>query len=82
MDKKSIEEKLRQIISDRLEVRIEKITSESGLRTDLGIDSFGLVELSFEIKDKFGIKIEDADFPKLLKIRDAVEYIYNRTKES
>jgi acyl carrier protein len=82
MDKKSIEDKIRQIISDRLEVKAEKISLESKLRDDLGIDSFGLVELSFEIKDKFGIKIEDSDFPKILKVRDAVDYIYNKVKES
>jgi acyl carrier protein len=81
MDKKSIEDKIKQIISDRLEVKAEKITPESKLRDDLGIDSFGLVELSFEIKDKFGIKIEDSDFPKILKVRDAVDYIYNKVKE-
>lgn len=81
MDKETIEGKLVQIISERLEINKEIITSESNLRNDLGIDSFGLAELSFEIKDKFKVNVEDKDIPLLIRVKDAVNYIYKRIKE-
>lgn len=85
MDKKdrvSIENEIKHIISERLEIKAEAIKPESALRNDLGIDSFGLVELSFEIKDKFGLKLEDQDFKSILTVKDVVDYIFNRIKES
>lgn len=85
MDKKdrvSIENKIKQIISERLEIKAEAIKLESELRNDLGIDSFGLVELSFEIKDKFGLKLEDQDFKSIVTVKDVVDCIFNRIKEN
>lgn len=85
MDKKdrvSIENKIKQIISGRLEIKAEAIKLESELRNDLGIDSFGLVELSFEIKDKFGLKLEDQDFKSIVTVKNVVDYIFNRIKEN
>ena len=85
MDKKDrvfIENKIKQIISERLEIKAEAIKLESELRNDLGIDSFGLVELSFEIKDKFGLKPEDQDFKSIVTVKDVVDYIFNRIKEN
>jgi acyl carrier protein len=80
-NKMSIEDKIKQIISERLEIKKEEIKLESKLRDDLGIDSFGFVELIFEIKDKFGITIPDQDFTSILKVKDAVNYLYNKIKE-
>jgi len=78
----SIENKIKEIISERLEIKTELIKPESRLRDDLGIDSFGLVELSFEIKDKFGLKVEEQDLKSIVKVKDIVAYIFNKTKES
>ena len=83
MDKKdraSVENKIKQIISERLEVKAEAIKPESELRNDLGIDSFGLVELAYEIKNKFGLKIDTRDFKSIITVNDAVNYIFRRIK--
>lgn len=80
-DKASIENGIKRIISERLEINKEKIKSGSKLRDDLGIDSFGLVELSFEIKDKFGLNLEDQDLKSIVTVKDVVDYIFIRTEE-
>lgn len=80
-DKNKIEERIKQIISERLEINIENIKSESELKNDLGIDSFGFVEMIYEVKEKFGINIEDKDFSTIKKVEDVVNYIFNKTKE-
>ncbi len=77
-DKKSIEDKITAIISERLEINPSIINYESKLKDDLGIDSFGLVELIFEVKDKFGINIEEQDLKSIVTVKDVVEYIFNK----
>ena len=81
MEKKLIEEQVKNIISDRLEIELSTIKPESKLRDDLGIDSFGLVEMSFEIKDKFGITLQDQDFKTIVTVKDAVDFISTKLKE-
>ena len=80
-DKNKIKERIKQIISERLEINIENIKPESELKNDLGIDSFGFVEMIYEVKEKFGINIEDKDFSTIKKVEDVVSYIFNKTKE-
>ena len=81
-DQALIEKEIRQIISERLEIKEEIIKSESKLRDDLGIDSFGFVELVFEVKDKYGVEITDQDSKSMARVKDVVNYIYTKTKEN
>ncbi|PIQ88700.1 MAG: acyl carrier protein [Candidatus Omnitrophica bacterium CG11_big_fil_rev_8_21_14_0_20_42_13] len=83
MNKKNrtvVEGKISEIISERLDIKKEDIKPESKLREDLGIDSFGLVELSFEVKDKFGLELKDQDFKSITTVNDVVDYIFNNMK--
>lgn len=81
--KKDQTEKLvKEVIADRLNVDIKKIAPESILSEDLGMDSFGAVELAFELKDKFGIEIPQEDFQKVNKVKDIVDYISNHIERS
>jgi len=72
---------VKQMIVERLEVPAIKITSTAKLRDDLGIDSFGLVEVAFEIKDKFDVQLTDEDFKSLIVFDDAVSCIMRKLKE-
>ena len=54
MNKQEIEQKVREILADRLEVDLEKVHIDSDLVNDLGMDSFGAVEVMYEMKEKFG----------------------------
>lgn len=75
--KKEIEKMVIQIIADRLDVNIKKIKLNSKLLDDLGMDSFGAVELAFELKDKFGIEIPQEDLKNIKTAKDIVGYISN-----
>lgn len=72
-----IEKVVKEVIADRLDTDIKKVNLDSILVSDLGMDSFGAVELTFELKDKFGIEIPQEDFKNINKVRDVVEYISN-----
>jgi len=78
MDKKTIEDKIKEIISERLGTNKENVKPESKLSDDLGMDSFALVELSFEIEDKFDVKIENSGFNATTQLKDVIDYIYNK----
>ena len=75
MDRKKIERKVKEILADRLDIPIEKIKLNSKLVDDLGMDSFGAVEVMFAIKDMFSFNISDEDFRKVETVKDIVEYI-------
>lgn len=80
-EKNLIEQKLKQIIFERLEINPQIIGLNTKLRDDLGIDSFGYVEMIFEIKDKFGVEIKDEDAKSLVKLGDIVEYLFANLKK-
>ena len=59
MSNQEIEQKVKQILSKKLDVELDKITPETRLAEDLGLDSFGAVELMFELEEAFALKIPD-----------------------
>jgi acyl carrier protein len=55
---------LRKIVDDFLltqtHITPEKLADPSIKMVDLGLDSLGVVEMLFEVEDRYGIHIEDA----------------------
>lgn len=55
---------LRKIVDDFLltqeHVSAEKLTDDHLMMVDLGLDSLGVVEMLFEVEDRYGVHIEDA----------------------
>jgi acyl carrier protein len=41
----------------------------------LGVDSLGLIEVMFQIEDRFGITVPDDKPPVLVTLSDVVEYV-------
>lgn len=81
MTKKDVEEKLILILHERLDIPIEKIKLDAKLREDLGVDSFGSVEIIFEVKDKLGIEIKDDDSKAMVRLEDIVNYVFNHLEK-
>ena len=63
MDKNHVQSQLKQILIDDLfiEVPEEMIKDDDSIGTDLGLDSIGFVELATIIRERFGIRVEEAD---------------------
>jgi acyl carrier protein len=51
-----------------------QLTPEAQLST-LGIDSLALIELMFQVEDRFRISLPDDKMPVLLTVGDVVTYI-------
>ncbi|MDY0133334.1 MAG: acyl carrier protein [Desulforegulaceae bacterium] len=71
----SVQDKLKSIIAEKLEVDIEKIVPEASFINDLGADSLKIVELVMSLEDEFDIEIPDEDAENLLTVKDALEYM-------
>ena len=54
---------------------VGKINLDSRLVEDLGVDSFGSVEIAFELEEKFGIKIPDEALYEAKIVKHIVDYI-------
>ncbi|HTQ31746.1 MAG TPA: acyl carrier protein [Opitutaceae bacterium] len=75
MTQQEIEQKVKEIISRKFNAAPEKIQPETRLAEDLGVDSFGAVELMFEVEEAFGLKIPDSDIEHVRTVNDVVVYL-------
>lgn len=75
MTDQEIEEKVKEILSKKPHVELNKINPETRLAEDLGLDSFGAVELMFELEEAFGLKIPDSDIEQVRKVKEIVVHL-------
>jgi acyl carrier protein len=75
-----VEEKVKEIISKQLGVNAAEVVPEASFVEDLGADSLDTVELVMAFEEAFAIEIPDEDAEKIVKVKDAVEYINNKKK--
>ena len=71
----SVEAKIKQIIVEQLQLSAEEVTPEASFIEDLGADSLDLTELIMAFEEAFGVEIADEDAQKILKVKDAINYI-------
>ena len=71
----SVDDKVFEIVAERMGVKKEDISKETSFVTDLGADSLDQVELIMELEDHFDLNIPDEDAEKLQTIGDAIKYI-------
>lgn len=70
-------EKLRDIISDVLNVSKEEIGMETKFVDDLGADSLDIFQIIMGIEEEFDIEIDNEDAEKIATVGDAVLQIRN-----
>ena len=74
----AIEEKVIDIIVDKLGVERSEVTPEAVFVDDLGADSLDLVELIMAMEEEFGMEIADEDAEKLRTVQDVISFISSR----
>ncbi len=70
-----MEEKIIELVADKLCKKKDEITMKSRLVEDLGADSLDVVELIMAFEDEFGVSLPDEEIAKMKTIADIVEYI-------
>ena len=71
----SVEERVKKIIVEQLNVNADEVNAGSVFVDDLGADSLDTVELVMAFEEEFDIEIPDEDAEKIATVGDAVKYI-------
>ena len=73
-----LEEKVKDIIVEKLGVNAEQVTPEASFIDDLGADSLDTVELIMAFEEEFGADIPDEDAEKLTTVGKVLEYLTSK----
>ncbi len=77
--------RIAEIIID--ELKLEDITPETfdanlDLVDEVGIDSMDLATIALVLRDEYGIRIDEDDYPKLTTVQIIAEYINDKLNSS
>jgi acyl carrier protein len=75
----AVEQKVKQIIVEQLGVDESQVDNNASFVDDLGADSLDIVELVMAFEEAFELEIPDEDAEKITTVKDAIEYIENKT---
>ncbi|MFO7951881.1 MAG: acyl carrier protein [Bacillota bacterium] len=73
----SVEDKIKKIISDQLEVAIDKLSAETTFE-DIDADSLDIVELVMALEEEFDLEISDQEIENVKSVGDVVKYIESK----
>tara|TARA_B100001029_G_scaffold173525_1_gene172501 strand:- start:157 stop:393 length:237 start_codon:yes stop_codon:yes gene_type:complete len=76
----NLENKIKEIIVDKLGIEESEITDSASFTNDLGADSLDTVELIMEFEKEFNVSIPDEDAEKIQTVGDAFAYLKNNVK--
>jgi acyl carrier protein len=84
LDRSEILEIVRNSLADILEIEPSAISEGQSFADDLDADSLALIELVEALEEELsertvGFRIEDEDLEDLKTVRDAVDYVHERT---
>lgn len=70
-----VQQKVVEIIVDKLGVKESEVVPEASFTNHLGADSLDTVELIMEFEKEFGINIPDDQAQTIATVGDAISYI-------
>ena len=73
-----INDKVVEIIVEKLNYEASEVTPEANFSSDLGADSLDTVELIMEFEKAFDIQIPDQDAQGIKTVGDAISYIESK----
>ena len=80
MSDKTIDQRVKDIIVEKLGVKDDQVTTEAKFIEDLGADSLDIVELIMALEEEFGHEIPDEEAEKLLTVGDVTRYVEDHQK--
>lgn len=74
-------ERVKERISETLDIDIDEIQLKDNLREDYDLDSLDLVDLVMNLEDEFDLEVDDEDFEEIDTIESVVDYIEEKLEE-
>lgn len=78
----TVEERVKQIVVEQLDVKEEEVNPESSFIDDLGADSLDTVELVMALEEEFNCEIPDEEAEKITTVEQAIAYIKDHASTS
>ncbi|MBQ8608457.1 MAG: acyl carrier protein [Bacteroidaceae bacterium] len=75
MERTEIEEKVKVILIEEMEIDEDKVYDESRLKDDMGIDSLDYIDIIVIVDKTFGFKIKPEEMSKVKTFKDFCDYI-------
>ncbi|MBQ3182914.1 MAG: acyl carrier protein [Clostridia bacterium] len=69
--------RVREVIANTLEIKLEEVVDTADIVDDLGADSIDVLDLIMALEEEFDISISDADVINNRIVEDIVAYIVN-----
>ncbi len=76
----SLEERIKEIISDQLGVKLNEIENDKFFINDLGADSLDIIELIMALEEEFNIEISDELAEKIDTVQSSIDCVKSLKK--
>jgi len=73
-----VEEKLKEILIEKIEITPDEFTPDAKLADDFGVDSTELVEIVLSLEKALGVKIPEGFIKKNLSIGEVILIVQER----
>ena len=70
-----LEEKVKELIIEQLNVTREQCVPDASFLNDLGADSLDLMELIMEMEEQFGVPISDDELQKIRTVQNVIDFL-------
>lgn len=78
----SVQQKVTNMLIEKLGIEASQITLSANFIKDLGIDSLDYVELIMEFEQTFNIRISDTEGEQIKTVGQAISYIEKKIAET
>ena len=78
MTRTEIEEKVKALLIDELEIEEDKIFDDALLKDDMGIDSLDFVDIVVIVEKNFGFKINPEEMAEVKTLSQFCDYIESK----
>ena len=69
----NVEEKVREVIAEKLNVELSQVTDNASFANDLGADSLDTVEILMELEKQFDVRVPEEETEKISTVGDAIK---------
>ena len=74
-------DKVKELISEQLDVKADDITEASNIQDDLGADSLDVVDLVMALEDEFDVEIPAEELDDVATFEDVLNYLKSKGVE-
>ncbi len=75
MTRQDLENKIIELVADKLGISNSEITMDADFRRDLSADSLDVSELIMSLENEFSIRVPESDMVSLKTVGNVVDYI-------